>query len=444
MKGNIYIAFCVAMVSALASFNSHAGSVAADLNITKTVVSPTATPGASITYEIVVGNAGTSDAPGTTVSDTFAALLSNCSWTCAASAGSSCTAAGAGNINDLITLLVNGTATYTATCDIDSAATGNLGNTATVTEDGSITDPDQSNNTATANIALTPEADLAVSKTDNQATHIPGTPVSYTIVADNNGPSDVSDAVVSDTFAAPLSNCSWTSTAAGGATGNTNASGNLGDTLDMPAGSSVTYTVTCDVDSAATGNLSNTVTVDSAAANDPAPGNDSATDTSTLGPEADLTISKTDGETQHQAGTPVIYTIVAQNLGPSNVGDAVVIDTFQSPLQNCSWTSSATGGATGHTSASGDLSDTLNMPAGSSVTYIATCDVLPVATTLSNTATISSATVFDPAPGNDAATDGDTVVLAPVPVPALSLWALAFLIGALVLASFGSLGRRAF
>lgn len=314
-----------------------------------------------------------------------------------------------------------------------------------MTEDGSITDPDQGNNTSTADITLTPEADLAVTKTNNQAAHVPGTPVSYTIVATNNGPSDVSDAQVSDAFAAPLGNCSWTSVAAGGATGNTSDSGNLGDTLAMPAGSSVTYTATCDVDPAATGDLSNTASIGSASVADPTAGNDSATDVDTLTPSADLTISKTDNVTLHTAGTPITYTIVAQNNGPSAVGDAVVSDSFPAPLFNCDWTSSAAGGATGNTNASGTLNDTLSMPVGSSVTYSATCLVPSGASgTLSNTATIDSASATDPVAGDNSATDGDTLLLAPVPapIPTLGIWSLLALMGALALFGGATLSRR--
>ncbi|MCA1779804.1 MAG: DUF11 domain-containing protein [Xanthomonadaceae bacterium] len=444
MKTTTWLALCAATILTLTTVNIRAGTLNTDLSIVKSVISATATPGEQITYSIIAENFGPNDAAGTTtVTDAFAASLSNCSWSCTASLGSSCTAAGGGNISDVVSLLVSGTATYTATCDIDSAATGNLGNTASIAADASVTDPDLTNNTSTADIALTPSADLSISKTDNATEHTPGTPITYTIVAENNGPSDVGDALVSDNFAAPLSNCSWTSVAVGGATGNTNDSGNLGDTLGMPVGSSVTYTATCDVDAAATGDLSNTATIASALVSDPTPGNDSATDVNTLAGSADLSISKTDNQIEHMPGTPISYVIVAENSGPSAVGDAIVNDPFPAPLQNCSWTSSATGGASGNTNASGVLNDTLSMPVGSSVTYNAICDVqLGALGTLSNTATISSASTSDPNPGNESATDSDTALLAPIAVPTLGIWSLLALFAALALLGGVGLSRR--
>lgn len=270
----------IAVAAIISIGNVNAGTLSADLGITKTDGVATATPGMSVTYTIVASNAGPNDASNATVTDTFPGTV-NCSWTCSASAGSSCTAAGSGSINDLVNLLSGGSVTYAAVCNIDPAATGTLSNTATVAVSGSMSDPNLANNSATDNDTLAPVADLAITKTDNEVLHTPGTPVTYTIVAQNNGPSAVTDAIVNDTFVAPLSNCSWSSLAAGGASGNTNASGNLSDTLSLPPGSSVTYTVTCDTSANATGSLTNTATISSATATDPSAGNESATDADT-------------------------------------------------------------------------------------------------------------------------------------------------------------------
>ena len=55
----------------------------ADLGITKTDGSATYTPGTSLTYTIVVSNAGPSDVTGAAIADTFPASLANVAWTCA-------------------------------------------------------------------------------------------------------------------------------------------------------------------------------------------------------------------------------------------------------------------------------------------------------------------------------------------------------------------------
>ncbi|MEL7061562.1 MAG: hypothetical protein AAGN46_16170, partial [Acidobacteriota bacterium] len=111
----------ILFASALASTASWAGVGSADLSISKTDGATTSVIGGSVTYTIVGTNLGPDDVFGATVTDTFPADLT-CTWTCAASAGSSCTAAGTGNISDTVTLLENGTVTYTATCSISASA----------------------------------------------------------------------------------------------------------------------------------------------------------------------------------------------------------------------------------------------------------------------------------------------------------------------------------
>ena len=60
----------------------------------------------------------------------------------------------------------------------------------------------------------------------------------------------------------------------------------------------------------------------------------------------------------------------------------------------------------------GDLSDIVNLPAGSSITYAATCSILASASgSLVNTATVSApAGITDGNAANDSATDTDTLV----------------------------------
>jgi len=388
----------------------------ADLSITKTDGATTEIPGTSISYTIVVSNAGPSDANGVSVADTFPGTLTGVTFTSLAAGGATGnTAAGAGNISDTVNMPVGSSITYTVNATIQSSATGSLSNTATVTAPGGVTDPTPGNNSATDTDTLTPQADLSITKTDGVTSKAPGTSVTYTIVVSNSGPSDAPGTTVADTFPSDLTGVSFTSVAAGGATGNTAAgSGNISDTLSLPSGSSVTYTVNATIKSSATGSLSNTATVTAGAGvTDPTPGNNSATDTDTLTPQADLSITKTDGVASKIPGTSVTYTIVVTNTGPSDAPGTTVGDTFPATLTGVSYTSVASGGATGNTAgpASGNISDTLSMPSGSTVTYTVNATVQASATgSLSNTATVTAgAGVTDPTPGNNSATDTDTL-----------------------------------
>ena len=381
--------------------------IQADLAITKTDGVATATPGGSVTYSITASNAGPDAVTGATVADTFPAALT-ATWTCVGAGGGTCTAAGSGNINDTVNLPAGGSVTYTASATIGAAATGSLSNTATITAPTGVTDPTPANNSATDTDTLMPQADLAITKTDGVATATPGGSTTYTITASNAGPSDAPGATVADTFPAVLT-ATWTCVGAGGATCPAAGSGNINNTVNLPAGGSVTYTVSASISPTATGTLSNTATIAApAGVTDPNPGNNSATDTDTLTPQANLAITVTDGVTTAAPGGSVTYTITASNAGPSDAPGATVADTFPAAL-TATWTCVGAGGGTCPASGSGNINNTVNLPAGGSVTYTVSATISPTATgTLSNTATVSS-NVTDPTPGNNTATDTDTL-----------------------------------
>jgi uncharacterized repeat protein (TIGR01451 family) len=389
------------------------GLLTADLAITKTDGVTTAVPGGSVTYTITASNAGP-DPASATVADTFPAVLTP-TWTCVGAGGGTCTAAGSGNISDTVSLPVGASVTFTATASISAAATGTLTNTATVSS--AVSDPDPANNSATDTDTLTPQADLAITKTDGVTTAVPGGSVTYTITASNAGPSNAAASTVADTFPAALT-VTWTCVGAGGGTCTAAGSGNISDTVNLPAGGSVTYTASAAISASATGSLSNTATVAApGGVTDPTPGNNSATDTDTLTPQADLEITKTDGVTEVEAGGTLTYTIVASNPGPSNAPGALVTDTFPAEL-TVTWTCVGAGGGTCTAAGSGNISDTVNLPAGGSVTYTATATISASASgSVSNTATVAApAGVTDPNPANNSATDTDTVAANAPPV----------------------------
>ncbi len=385
-------------------------NIEADLSITKTDGAASAIPGTPITYTIAASNAGPNPDPTAVVADTFPAAITGVTWTCVGAGGGTCTASGSGNINETVNLPVGGSVTFTASGTISPAATGTLSNTATVATSSGITDPVPANNSATDSNTLTPQADVSITKTDGQTSDIPGTSIVYTIVASNAGPSNTPSVTVADTFPATLTGITWTCAGAGGGVCTASGSGNLNETVNLPVGGSVTFTINATIDPAATGTLSNTATAAAGGGvTDPNAGNNSATDTTTLTPEADVSITKTDGQTSDIPGTSIVYTIVASNAGPSNAPSVTVADTFPAVLTGITWTCVGAGGGTCTASGSGDLNDTANLPAGGSVTYTVNATIDAAATgTLSNTATVSSS-VTDPNPANNSATDNTTL-----------------------------------
>lgn len=149
----------------------------------------------------------------------------------------------------------------------------------------------------------------------------------------------------------------------------------------------------------------------------------------TVGPAADLSITKTDGATTYAAGGTTTYTIVASNAGPDPVTGALVADIFPPGITSANWTCAGAGGGTCTAASSGNISDTVNLPVGGSVTYTVTANISGSATgNLVNTATVAPpAGVTDPVPANNSATDINTQPSACVPFlddfePALAGW----------------------
>lgn len=394
----------------------------ANLSISKDDGQTTVISGGNVTYSIVVSNPGPSDATGVAVTDDFSLLpLGNITWTTLTTGGATATPNGNGNINDLVNLPAGSTVTYTVTATA-GASGQTITNTATVGVPAGVIDPDLNNNTdsdTTQIIGSGPSTDLQITKTDGATTETPGTSISYTIVVTNAGPTAVTGAQVSDNFPASLTGVTWSSVVTGGATGNTAAgNGNIAETVNMPVGATITYTVNATISPTAISPLQNTATVTSpAGVEDLAPGNNSATDTNTLVPQADLAITKTDTPpaTSSTPGSAITYTIVVSNAtGPSAITGALVTDTFPAGLTNVTYTTSATGGATGNAADNGNISQNVNLPVGSTITYVVSATISPAAVdSIVNTATVAvPAGSTDPNPANDSATDTNTLAAA--------------------------------
>ncbi|GIX32449.1 MAG: hypothetical protein KatS3mg125_0405 [Lysobacterales bacterium] len=260
--------------------------------------------------------------------------------------------------------------------------------------------------------ACQPFADLGVTKTNGVTSVNAGTNTTYTIVVSHVAGAASTSATVSDPLPTGVSGCSWTCTAAGGAScGAASGTGAINETVNLVPGSTVTYQFTCSIPlNAPPGTLVNTVTV-TGTAPDPDTTNNQATDSDAIQAVADLQVSKTDGVSSVVAGGSTTYTVVVTHAGgAATVSDAVVVDNIPAGL-TCNWTCAAAGGAScGVASGSGNINQTVILPPSGSVTFTLSCTVSPSATgSIANTASVSSAAVPDPNPGNNSATDTNTV-----------------------------------
>ncbi len=119
----------------------------ADLAITNTDGRSTAVPGLdTIEYTIVASNTGTALADAVEVNDVFPAPLT-CTYTSVPSGGAAGnTAAGSGDLMEMLSLPTGSSVTYTVSCTIDPDASGLITNTATIYSP--LFDPVTANNTA--------------------------------------------------------------------------------------------------------------------------------------------------------------------------------------------------------------------------------------------------------------------------------------------------------
>ncbi len=290
---------------------------------------------------------------------------------------------------------------------------GTLSNAAVVTTPAGETDTNPANNTATDTdtvIAAGTLTDLQITDNVVQTPVIPGTAVSYTIVATNAGPAPVTGAVITDAHAGlghvDRHGLGWRLGFLGlGLRKHQQHGQHARERLDH---------LYRDLRRRRRGyrTISNTATItDPSTITDSNPANNVATDTETLAPPpanpvGDLQVTINDGQTNVVPGAALTYTIVASNAGPNTISGAVIADTLPASLTNVSYTATATGDAAGFWSASGNINQPVTMPPGSTITYTVSATVAAGATgTIVNTATITPPPQStDPNPANNSAT----------------------------------------
>ncbi|MCC7041152.1 MAG: DUF11 domain-containing protein [Burkholderiales bacterium] len=317
--------------SASASDSNRLGTTAITLG--KTIAPATIAPGGTATLTITLGNPATSAATLTAAFvDTMPAgvtITSGNTGTC-----SDVTVAATSLTKAAGSVLPAGGCTIVVT--ITSSTPGTVVNT-TGSLETSLGHAPPASAPLTVTTGTVPQADLSVVKTAGSSTVTPGGTISYTIVAHNAGPTPVVGAIVTDAFAATLSNVTWTCVASAGASCPASGTGNLNASVDLPVGGSATFTVTATVSASASGSLSNTATITPPpGVNDPDPDNNTSTVVVPVGggtPRVDLGIVKTANGSFTPGQKGATYTIVVTNHGtiPTS-GVVTVTDTVPAGL----------------------------------------------------------------------------------------------------------------
>ena len=249
-------------------------------------------------------------------------------------------------------------------------------------------------------------ADLSITKTDGTTSVVPGTFDTYTIVVSNDGPDTVTGASVSDLLPAGVDAATWTATSSSGGgsvSGASSGIGALATTVDLPAGASVTFSFTNQISPLATGTITNTATVSPpAGVTDSNPANNSATDTDSLTPQADLAIAKIVSNSTPNVGDQITFTVTVSNTGPDAATAVQVTDLLPAGLTFVS----ANPSQGSYDNATGVWDVGTVSPGGPQTLNITATVVSAAAQT--NTAAISHADQFDPNTANNTASATET------------------------------------
>ncbi|MDN3583363.1 MBG domain-containing protein [Mucilaginibacter flavus] len=315
-----------------------------DVNVTSTDNTTTYTPGTTHTYVIKVTNYGPNNVTGETVASI---LPAGSTWAAAFTGGATGTASGSSSINELVNIPFNGAVTYTATVPIPSSQTGQFINTTTLTAPAGVTDVNPANDQANDVDTQNSIADLSITNTDGVPTYISGTTHNYTVVVTNNGPSDVTGAIVTNPLPA---GSTWAATFTGGATGIASGTVSINVTDDIPSGGTATYNITAPIPGTQIGNYTSTATVTTpAAVTDPTPGNNTASDVDT--PVSNITSAGSLTALTTTFGTASASTTF--NVSGSNLTAGILVTPpagFEVSANNATFTGTVTIGAAGNIS----------------------------------------------------------------------------------------------
>jgi uncharacterized repeat protein (TIGR01451 family) len=359
-----------------------------DLQITQ-VAPSSVVHGQSATWTLTITN-GPTPVTNVSVTDTFA----NASFVSATSVGA-CTPSGSTVTCAIGSLAANQSVNVSLTLNASSLVTIANGASVTATE----FDPNTANNnTGNANTTVLPAADLSITNTASGNPVNAGSPLSFALIVSNGGPDatsgtiTVSNTVPSGVTGATGSGPGWTCGAQSGSVVTCTSTTSISASSSAPP-------LTISMTAPASGPAVDSASV-SASTADPNAGNNSASQTVTITPKADLSITK-NTSSAGIAGQSMVYTVVVTNNGPSSAAAVSVADTTPAGL---TFVSNSGGCTSAYPCALGTLTN------GQSVTITSTYSIAPSAagSVITNTATVSSTTA-DPSAGNNTAVNTTSI-----------------------------------
>lgn len=225
--------------------------------------------GLPLTYTLSVSNAGPSQANSISVTDT---LPAGAAFVSAGGSGWSCS--GTGPVTCTMSALPPGSAapiTLVVNAPIEGGAVSNTATVASATDD-----PASGNNSATTPSTVFARADLSIGQTGAPAAICVGAPITYTLNVSNAGPSTATSVSVADTLPSGA-----TLVSSGGSGWSCSGTATVTCTRpSLPPGAAPAITIVVDAPGSA-GTATNAASV-SSPTNDPAPGNNAASASTTV------------------------------------------------------------------------------------------------------------------------------------------------------------------
>jgi len=278
----------------------------------------------------------------------------------------------------------------------DASALDSITNTATVTSTTIDRFPD--NNSDTASTTILTAADLSITQSDTPDPTYLGDVVTYTVTVNNNGPSYARNVIVTDDIVGSMNIVDASP-----------ACSISGNSISCALGTMVvgaTEEITVTARSSGHFNISRTATATATATSDTSdPSSNTAVETTTILPHADLALGKTAFPNPIAAGETMTYTLVVTNWGPSDALGVELTDTLPATV---------TVGAVNSTQFS--CSGTTTISCSSGILYAYTVSEVTIVVTPTQTGTlVNSAFITATTPAIDRDMQNNTASIA-VPV----------------------------
>lgn len=346
-----------------------------DVRLGKSASPASLSIGQTTTFTLTISNSGPAQATAATVIDGLPAGLGSLSFLSASGSDAATTLTASNITGNTFTGTVTIPVNQTLSILIRAVATANGApvNAATVTPPLAASDDNLANNTGTATVVVGPSADLSATKAASTPSLALGQTTTFTLTFVNTGPSAVTSATLQDILPSSMRTLTFvSSTGQNGAvlTNVATTTSVFNGTATLPVAS--TLTVVLQAVAGTAGAVINTATIaPPVGTTDTNPGNNSGTVVINIGPQADLSITKSATPTVIVYDQTTTFTLTVRNTGPNTANNATVRDILPGGLFGMTFLSATGFGGgtlTASVTSSSQFDGTLTLPVNGSVT----------------------------------------------------------------------------